>query len=350
MGTLSTFASLGYEILKSNVTNRRIPIFLSLYITNRCNIRCKYCFVVDESFSKEFLREQMSREEVFALVDEFYAMGTRMIWILGGEPLVHQHIGEIIDYIVAKGIYLQVVTNGLMIQRRLQEIGNVHGLCVSLDGLGEANDVIRGEGVFEGAVTGIRTAVAAGIPTRIHAVLTRNNLHQMRSLAELCRELKVEMTLSPPNFLGETDAPYLRVSREEYQGFWRDYLAMYKEGLPIGNSSLAIKKCAEWPVDYHRYIRRGERFPDYKPVFCLNGYTYVAVGADGTMYNCINLGCTHGPNIREMGIKAAWERLLEWRPDCVSCSSINCIETALLLKMRLDLVRGGLKFHRMLVG
>jgi hypothetical protein len=77
----------------------------------------------------------------------------------------------------------------------------------------------------------------------------------------------------------------------------------------------------------------------------LNGYTYAALSADGIMYNCINTEC-QGPSIYEMGIKKAWERLLEWRPDCVSCSSINCIETAMLLNFRKDILFSGLRLHR----
>ncbi|MBF0131595.1 MAG: radical SAM protein [Magnetococcales bacterium] len=346
---LRTMAGLGYQIVRSNVRKERQPVFLSLYITNRCNLKCSYCFVVDPRFSKEFLRMQLSLGEIKEIVDEFYAMGMRMIFMLGGEPLVHKEIGPIIEHIVNKGIYLQVVTNGQLIERRLESLRRVHGLCVSLDGLDEATDVIRGAGVYEKALQGIRVAVANRIPTRVHAVLTRNNLHHIRPLAELCRSLKVAMTISPPNFLGEAEQDYLNITSDEYRKFWKGYLDLYIEGLPIANSPLAIKKCMNWPKHYHHYIRRGEEFPGYKPTFCMNGYTYVAVGADATMYNCINLGPTHGPNIRTVGLRKAWEQLLDYRPDCVSCSSINCIETSLLLKLRLSAIWEGMRFHKGMV-
>lgn len=338
-------AGLGLHTLKANLLRNRKPIFLSLFITNRCNLRCKYCFVSEEDASKEFLHQQLSKEEIFRIVDEFHDMGTRMIYLLGGEPLAHEGIGEIIDYIIAKGIYLHVVTNGTLIERKIDAIRRVHVLCVSLDGIGDANDELRGPDTFERAVQGIRIATASGVRTRVHAVLTRLNMHEMRPLAELCRDLGVDLSISPPNFLGETDLDYMRISSEEYKAFWKTYLELQREGLPLGNSAKAIQKCIDWPKDYHSYIRKDEKFKDYKPVFCMNGHTYVAVGADGTMYNCINLGCTNGPNIYENGIRDAWDRLLEWRPDCVSCASINCIETALLLRLRFDAIRLGWRFH-----
>lgn len=345
MDNLKTFVDLSFKMLKSRIIKKRVPVFLSLFITNRCNLRCKYCFVIDEGLDKKILHAEYSKEEVFRIVDEFYDMGTRMIFMLGGEPLVHNDIGEVINYIVCKGIYLHVVTNGTLIKKKLEEIKNAHVLCVSLDGIEEINDSLRGAGTFRKAIEGVKTAVAAGIPTRVHAVLTRNNLKSIRRLAELCGELKISLSISPPNFLGETVMPELRITRDEYKEFWKEYYEMYREGLPIANVPGAIRKCIDWPVDYHEFIKAGERHEGYKPTFCMNGYTYAALGAEGTMYNCINLGPLNGPNIHEIGIRAAWDKLLEWRPGCVSCASINCIETALMLNLSPESILSGLNFH-----
>ncbi|MBI4689202.1 MAG: radical SAM protein [Nitrospirae bacterium] len=345
MGKIRTFTDLGFNILRAKVIKKRQPVFLSLFITNKCNLRCKYCFVIDDTVPKDILNAEYSKKEVFEIVDEFYEMGTRMIFMLGGEPLVHKDIREIVNYIVNKGIYLHLITNGTLLEKKLDDIRNAHVVCVSLDGVGDKNDDLRGQGVFNRVVGGIKAAVNAGIPCRIHAVLTRKNLKDIRSLAGLARDLKISLTISPPNFLGETNLPFLRITREEYKEFWKEYLDMYKAGLPIANSPEAIVKCLEWPTDYHRYIKVGERFDNYKPIFCLNGYTYAALGAEGTMYNCINRGCLNGPNIKEIGIKKAWDILLDWRKDCVSCASINCIETAMMLNFHLATLFRGYKFH-----
>jgi MoaA/NifB/PqqE/SkfB family radical SAM enzyme len=345
MKDLKILACLAGQIIKNKLTNRRVPLFLSLFITNRCNLRCNYCFVIDEGIDKAILDSQYDKQELFRIIDEFYGLGTRMIFMLGGEPLVHPDIHEIVNYIVDKGIYLHLITNGTLIEKRLEAIKRAHVVCVSLDGIGEVNDVMRGQGCFQRAVRGIKASVAAGIPTRIHAVLTRWNLDKIPALAQLSKELRAPLSISPPNFLGETKLEALRITNEEYKVFWREYLGLAEAGFSIANSVEAIKKCLAWPTDYHRYITRGEKFPDYKPIFCLNGYTYAALSADGIMYNCINTEC-QGPSIYEMGIKTAWERLLEWRPDCVSCASINCIETAMLLNFRKDILFSGFRLHR----
>ena len=346
MSKLKTIAGLGYNVLQSKIIKGRRPVFLSLFVTNKCNLRCKYCFVVDETLPKSILQAQYSLEEIKEIVDQFHAMGTRMIFMLGGEPLVHPQIEEIVNYIVDKGIYLHVITNGTLLAKRLPKVRKAHVICVSLDGLAEVNDSQRGQGTFARAVEGIKAAVKAGMATRIHAVLSRVNLDAVRDLAELSRDLGVALTISPPNFLGETTDANLRITREEYKKFWAQYLAMQDQGLPIENNRKAILKCRDWPVDYHQYIEQGQKFEDYRPIFCLNGYTYVALGAEGVMYNCINLGCLNGPNIHEVGIQKAWDTLLEWRPNCTSCASINCIETAMMLNLDPASLLTGFRFHR----
>lgn len=346
MGKLKILTGLGYNVLQSKVGKGRRPIFLSLFVTNKCNLRCKYCFVVDETLPKSILQAQYSFEEIKDIVDQFYAMGTRMIFMLGGEPLVHPQIEEIVNYIVDKGIYLHIITNGTLLTKRLPKIRKAHVICVSLDGLESINDSQRGQGTFAKAVEGIKAAVAAGIPTRIHAVLSRVNLHGVRDLALLAQKLGVALTISPPNFLGETTDANLQITNEEYKNFWAEYLAMQDGGLPIENNHKAIQKCLDWPVGYHQFIKRGQKFDNYQPIFCLNGYTYVALGAEGVMYNCINLGCLNGPNINEVGIQKAWDTLLDWRPDCTSCASINCIETAMMLNLDPASLFTGFRFHR----
>lgn len=347
MKNFKMMTSLGGHILKSKVTGRRAPVFLSLFITNRCNLRCKYCFVVDEGLSKEVLHAEYDKKELFEIIDEFYALGTRMIFMLGGEPLFHPDIGAIIDYIVDKGIYLHVITNGTLIEKRLAEIKRAHVLCVSLDGPDDVNDAMRGNGTCQRAMAGIKAAVKAGIPTRIHAVLTRRNLLRIPELAEISKNLQAPLSISPPNFLGETDMEDLRISRDEYKTFWAQYLDLARQGYPIANSQDAIKMCLDWPTDYHVFIKRGERFPGYKPIFCLNGYTYAALSADKVLYNCINTECK-GPSVKDISITRAWENLLEWRPNCVSCASINCIETAMLLNLRKEILFSGMRLHRMM--
>ena len=345
MTSAATFTSVGSAILRNKFNRRRTPLYLELFITSKCNLRCGYCFSVNDKLPREIMSAAYSKEKIFEIIEEFYNMGTRIISLLGGEPLLHKDIGAVIKHIRAKNMYLTVFTNGIFIADHIEELRDVNALAVSLDGIGEDNDILRGQGSYEKAIAGVRAATAAGIRTRIHSVLNRRTLVSYRKMIELARDLGIVISLSPPNFLGETDVDDIRISDQEYKEFYRSLLAMKKSGLPIANSAAAIQRCIDWPTSHHRYIAKGETFPDYKPEFCFCGHDYVALGAGGNMYNCIGLGYTNGPNIHDLGIRGAWEKLLDYRPDCVSCASLSLIEASMLTHMRLETIFTGLRFH-----
>lgn len=343
---LKIYYSLAVGILKSKLTQKKTPLIVSFYFTNHCNLRCTYCFVVNDDVPKEIMKSEFTKQETFDIVDELYDMGTRMIFLLGGEPLIHEHIGEIADYITNKGIYCDITTNGVLLSQKADQLHNVNAICVSLDGVDEDNDYLRGKGVFDKAIKGIKASIAAGIPTRIHTVLNRRNLHSIRKLAELARELGVWMTISPINVLRENNTDESRISNEEYKAFWNEYLGLKKEGFPIGNAYDSINECINWPKDYHEYIKIGEKFDNFKPTPCVDGFNYFNLHADGTMYNCIALTKPGvGPNIKELGIRGAFEKLSKFRPDCASCSWMNHIEKTRVLEFRLSSIISAIRFH-----
>lgn len=336
MEHLIAAARLTYRLLRLKLTGRNEPVFVCFFLTNRCNLRCTYCFVVDEKIDRRTLSAEFTREEAFRFVDEFYALGTRMMFLLGGEPLLHKHIGEIVEYIVAKGIVLHVVTNGTLLAENCAAVRKAHAVCVSLDGVGEVNDRLRGEGVYDRALAGLIAAREQGVRCRIHSVVTRGNLRRFGETARLARELGVPLTVSPPTHIGTTDCEALRITDDEYRDFWAAYRELKRQGYPIGNTFRAIDAVRTWPIGYHEVMRDDTPLPRLyrKPARCVSGDIFCGLEPTGTLYYCVQLGCYRGPNVREVGLRRAWEILVRDRPNCVSCASINTVENS--LTMRLD--------------
>jgi cyclic pyranopterin phosphate synthase len=79
----------GINILKIRFLDRKIPIAVRIELTNRCPNKCIYCDL------KENI--EMSKEEVFRLLDELKKLGTKKVSFSGGEPMIRKDIGEIID-------------------------------------------------------------------------------------------------------------------------------------------------------------------------------------------------------------------------------------------------------------
>lgn len=133
-----------------------------------CNIECAHCFIGcgPTNHSHDFL----SLAEVRRWLDASSRHGVKEYYFTGGEPFLNREIIEILDAAMAFGP-ATVLTNGMLIRpetaRRLVRIEAdsryTMEIRVSLDGFTEeANDAIRGAGVFRRALEGLKHLVDAG--------------------------------------------------------------------------------------------------------------------------------------------------------------------------------------------
>lgn len=353
MSLLKT-AGLVYNLLKARYANKTSPVMASIYITSKCNLRCSYCYVVDTKYSKQLLKANYTYAELTSIIDEFYALGTRLVFLLGGEPMIHKEFDRIIEYLHKKGIVTHVLTNGMFIHKHLEPLKKyADQICVSLDGVGVANDVMRGFGVYAKAIKNIELAKAAGIKVRIHSVLTRHNLDNFEELAKVAKDLRIPITISPPNlhvknnnYSGNNLEEGIQITDEEYRSFWIRYRNLKKRGYPIGNTYKAIDLAINWPVGYHEAIRENTTLPaGYKTLRCVESELYVGLSADGTLYKCMAEGVFNGPNIKKIGVQEAWKQRRESRGDCVSCSFMNTLEYSLAGRMKKEAIWNALKFE-----
>jgi MoaA/NifB/PqqE/SkfB family radical SAM enzyme len=115
------------------------PLICGLVLTNRCNLRCRHCRVVDRG------QKDLSYAQVTAAIDAFYEEGGRCLYLEGGEPLLWHDgpygLEAVVDY--ARGLgYLTVVlyTNGT-----LPLLTSADTVFVSVDGLRTTHDALRGK-------------------------------------------------------------------------------------------------------------------------------------------------------------------------------------------------------------
>ena len=74
----------------------------------RCNFRCPYCYVPEESY----FDGELTPAEIRDVLLQAKALGTRRIIILGGEPSIYPHIREMIAFIQDQGMDVEMFTNG----------------------------------------------------------------------------------------------------------------------------------------------------------------------------------------------------------------------------------------------
>ncbi len=134
-----------------------------------CNIECTHCFI--SCSPKNHSHEMLSLDEVRQRLTEASALGVREYYFTGGEPFMNRDMLPILEATLKQGP-ATVLTNGMLLRRevcaRLRELADSSeyslDIRVSLDGFDrESHDAIRGAGVWDRVMIGLRNLADTGI-------------------------------------------------------------------------------------------------------------------------------------------------------------------------------------------
>ena len=176
--------------------------YLRISVTDKCNLRCRYCMPA-EGVCKKNHEDMLTEDEIIQAVEAAAALGIRKIRITGGEPLVKKNIVSICRRTAAvEGINeVCLTTNGILLPqlaKPLKEAG-VKRLNLSLDTLDpEKYTYITRIGRLEDFRKGLDAAFEAGFEkVKVNAVLIGGfNDDEIVSLANLTRDYPLDMRFS----------------------------------------------------------------------------------------------------------------------------------------------------------
>ncbi len=151
--------------------------YLRLSVTDRCNMRCRYCMPA-EGVPKLCHDDILSYEELFRVARSSVALGIEKIRVTGGEPLVRKGIVDFLARLSAIPGLKQLVltTNGLCLEEMAEKLktAGVQRLNISLDSLQpEVFARITRGGDLSRVLSGIAAAERTGFPIKINMVVMR---------------------------------------------------------------------------------------------------------------------------------------------------------------------------------
>jgi radical SAM protein with 4Fe4S-binding SPASM domain len=154
-----------------------------LHVTNRCNLRCRHCYVAGMGVG-----ELLSLEAILRLIDQLVQIGCDTVILTGGEPLLRNDIKQILGY-AARKLKTILATNGTLIDEDMAEFLSSLGVCVqvSLDGVSRStHEAIRGEGTFERTIRAIELLLAhdMGKYLALSISITKPNLAEVSEMIE----------------------------------------------------------------------------------------------------------------------------------------------------------------------
>jgi hopanoid biosynthesis associated radical SAM protein HpnH len=157
-------------VLKNRLQGRKhYPLVVMLEVLFRCNLACAGCGKVQ--YPAHVLKSQLTPEQCFRAVEE---AGAPIVNIPGGEPLLHPQIGEIVAGLIARGKYVYLCTNGLLLKEKMHLFtpSKYLSFTVHLDGEREHHDFsVCRDGIYEIAVAAMREAIAKGFRVTTNTTL-----------------------------------------------------------------------------------------------------------------------------------------------------------------------------------
>ena len=227
---------LAWWFVRARFLGRRAPLQTVLFITDKCNLRCKHCSVYGSAGYR-----QRKFDDILADMRRSYAAGSRFIDLEGGEPTLWREgektINDIIDAAKSIGFFSIIVTTNA--QQDFSWI-HPHSIWVSMDGVGKYHESIRGEGTFAKLEENIRRSGHKHLS--VNMVVNSLNWESVDAAIEYARSNPAIEQISVNFHTPYPGTEYLMLPVEKKVEVIDKVLAYKKKGYPIMNSVSGLKK------------------------------------------------------------------------------------------------------------
>ncbi|MEP7357117.1 MAG: radical SAM/SPASM domain-containing protein [Anaerolineales bacterium] len=260
-----------------------------VYVTDRCNSRCITC---------DYWKHGQTNLPLAAarkLAPELRALGTQVVLLSGGEPLLHPHWAEVAQVFHEAGMRLWLLTAGLSLAKHAERAAELcERVTVSLDGATpETYRAIRGVDGFEAVCAGVRAMVARGVPVTLRCTVQHLNYVELPALVRLGQELGVEQV----SFLAVDVSTHVAFARaEDYNqslALRPDDLAGFAAVLDTLERDYAAEFAAGFIAERPAKLRRLEQYfaallgqGGFPAVRCNAPRFSAVIGADGHVQPC----------------------------------------------------------------
>ena len=216
-------ASLASYIARKKLTGERfVPLVLMLEPLFACNLTCAGCGRIREY--KDMTSQRMSVDECLAASQE---CGAPVVSVCGGEPLIHQQIGEIVSGLVEMKRWVYLCTNGTLLAQSIDKFRPSPRLLlnVHIDGPREVHDtIVERVGAYDAAIAGIKAASAQGFQITVNTTIyQQTDMGQIEALMTTLEGFGVRCFMLSPAYCYEAVADKdAFMTREDIAGKFAD--------------------------------------------------------------------------------------------------------------------------------
>lgn len=309
------------KYLASRARGGKIPLAVTLSLTNRCNFRCVYCNVPD------LAEGEMTTDEWLHAIDELAAAGMIRASVMGGEPLLRLDAGEIIRHLKRSGVHASMNSNGWLVEDRIEDVALLDVMCVSIDGPESVHDTQRRKGSYQRAVRAIELSRSRGVNVVTMTVITPKSRDTIDHVLQMAKEMGFRAHFHLEHDADcDTNRPISPDIDDQGVAELAELLLQRKgEGWPVGPSRAFL----------HALRARGRRLHSCDT--CMASRYFCHVMPDGVVVPCLLTHRTPGAiSGREHGYMEALSQLPQ--PTDLGCSCEPLQEMNMMLSFHPEVV------------
>ncbi len=203
--------------------------YMRISITDRCNLRCRYC--MPDGVELVPMSDILTFEEIVRIAAAAAKAGIRKFKVTGGEPLVRLGCPELVGELkqITGVEQVTLTTNGVLLSKYLEPLAaaGLDGVNISLDTLNRRTyERITGRDELNQVLKSIDLTVEKGIPVKLNCVLQKGlNAHEWEDLIRFTRERPIDVRfieLMPIGYGREFEAVYNEELLEKLQALCPD--------------------------------------------------------------------------------------------------------------------------------
>jgi radical SAM protein with 4Fe4S-binding SPASM domain len=329
------------------------PLIYKLVLTYKCDLRCTMCYEWgDAGWCKQEHPEAVGEELSWSIVEDLFTQYGKQhpsFILIGGEPLLYSNFERLALTLKENRCFAITCTNGTLLHR-FQDVSADNPYLtylVSLDGLKEENDQLRGRGVYDRVTKNIKLIKSLENPPFVGIQFTIRP-ENVGVMYEFCREMvklgvdwillnlcwfvseeqareyedfmRKHFAITPTSHLG-----YLLPYELDQEQFVREYKRIKNEKWPI-----QISCYLEEPEDIHTYVDHPQ--VPLGNTFCYKQWLRMDITPDGSVTPCVlypdlTVGNLHEQRVMEIWNSPEYAKFREVRrqeplPICSKCNAL----------------------------
>ncbi len=281
------------------------------HITQACDLHCRHCYDRSSRRAVSLAEGERILTELRAFCDAHFVSGH--VVFTGGNPFLHPNFPELYSLALELGFTTAILGNPVP-EGKLDEllsIGRPEFYQISLEGLEEHTDYIRGEGHFRRSIEFLHLLADREVTSSVMLTLTKHNREQVIPLAQLLEGKAGGFTFNRLVPIGE-GAALQTVPPEEFHRLAEEFVTFES------NSSCAYLKDNLLNITLERQGR--PPFDGCTGYGCGAAFNFIAVLSDGTAHACRKFPSPLG-NVLQQGLDQIYhsEQAARYRRGCKGC-------------------------------